>query len=131
MIYTILIVPLIILFICFVLSLASYITHIQMNIQENLPYDFVHFRTFLQEFNKYQYSPSLEYNKNYKSIFIRNDGSNILYLHASIVKFNNKCMIFYPISWIKYSLWIKKKTKKERNSNHVKGLWNVNNKGNE
>lgn len=125
-----LIVPLIILFIYFVLNLASYITHIQMNIQENLPYDFVHFRTFIQEFNKYQYSPSIEYNKNYKSIFIRNDGTNILYLHASIVKFRDKCMIFYPISWIKYSLWLKKKFKKRKNGNRVKGLWNVDNNGN-
>lgn len=113
MIEIILIVSLIVLFIVFVLSLASYITHIQMNIQENLPYKFVSFRTFIREFNKYQHSPNLEYNKNYKSIFIKNDGTNILYLHASIVKFNDKCMIFYPISWIKYSLWMKKISKKK------------------
>lgn len=116
------IIALIVLFIGFVFYLASYLTHIQMNKNEKLPYDFVHFGTFIREFDRYKYVPTLQYNKEYKSIFLRQNDKRIIYLHASIVKFNDKCMIFYPISWIKYCIWMRKNFK-EGVRNRIKGLW--------
>lgn len=105
---------------------SSYITHIQMNLEEHKEYDYVHFNTFLKEYKKYENDPGLEHSYGGKSIFLRKyDGNNnrkeILYLHASIVRINDKCMIFYPLDWFKYCKWMKQFKPK---SNKVKGLWN-------
>lgn len=91
-----------------------------MNKNEKIPYDFVHFNTFMNVFEKYKYVPTLKYDKNFKSIFLKQDDKIIIYLHASIVKFNDKCMIFYPISWIRYCLWMKNNFKEK---NRIIGLW--------
>lgn len=109
-----------VLFVC-ICFIIGYMTHIKMNRGTDLPYDFVHFDTFQKIFDKYKYCPTLKYDKNYNSIFLRNEEKDIVYLHASIVKFNNQCMIFYPISWVKYLLWINKNFKPE--NNRVKNLW--------
>lgn len=102
-----------------------YSIHVDMNKQEHCPYDFVRFSTFIKEFNKYKEDPQLEIWQN-RSIFLRKDHQDVVHLHASIVKFNNKCMIFYPISFIKYSIWKKKfiYNKLNENSYRRKGLWN-------
>lgn len=55
---------------------------------------------------------------------MRKNDEDILYLHADIVRINGKCMIFYPIDWIKYCIWMRQFQKV--NSNRVKGLWNEN-----
>lgn len=111
----------VIIFICFVCAYASYTTHIHMNKKENLPYDYVNFKTFIREFDKYRYSLGLERRENGESIFLKGDNDYVLYLHASIVKINGKCMIFYPIDWFRYCIWIKKFNKSK--GNRVKGLW--------
>ena len=46
--------------------------------------------------------------------------NRIVHLHANIVEFDSKCMIFKPLSYFKYCRWIKKQCK---NKNRVKGLW--------
>lgn len=96
-------------------------SHVSMNLDERKPYDFVHFKTFLREFDKYKDDPNLEFGWNNKSIFLRKNGEDILYLHAGIVRINGKCMIFYPIDFIKYNVWMKK----YNGNNRVKGLWNA------
>ena len=78
-----------------------------MNIDQNKPYDWCSFKTFKKEFNKYINNPKLYIQKfgDY-SIFLDEDNRyNILYLHASIIKFNDKCMILYPFSWLRYCIW--------------------------
>lgn len=107
-----------------VLFLASYTTHIEMNINQNKPYGYVTFERFIKEFNKYKNDSRLKYDYDYKSIFLRyyNDEHvchNYVYLHASIVMFEDKCMIFYPIDWFKYCWWMKKQFK----HNKINRLW--------
>ena len=102
-----------------VYNIADYGSHIQMNKDEGLPYDYVNFNTFLKEFNKYKENPKIEYGD--KFIFLKDEIFNrIVHLHADIVEFDGKCMIFKPLSYFKYRSWIKKQCK---NKNRVKGLW--------
>lgn len=100
--------------------LITWQVHISMNKDQNVSYDFVTFDTFLEVYNAYENHPKLNIT-NYGSIFLYDDYDPILYLHADIVKINNKCMIFYPISYLKYYMWLQDKTKRE--SKRVKGLW--------
>lgn len=121
------IIVILIIVIIFITLCSSYIVHVQMNLDEHKEYDFVHFNTFLKEFKKYENDPDLEHGYNEKSIFLRKYDENknrkeILHLHASIVKINDKCMIFYPLDWFKYCKWMKQFMSKS-NSNRVKGLW--------
>lgn len=110
-----------IIFICFICAYTSYVTHIHMNKKEKLPYDYVSFKTFIREFNKYKYNPRLERRENNNSIILKKDNDYVLYLHASIVKIDGKCMIFYPVDWFRYCIWIKRFNKPK--GNRVKGLW--------
>lgn len=107
-----------------VVTIVMWSTHVSMNINEHLPYDFVTFKTFMKEFNKYKDDPKLNKSELFKgSIFLEKDKESIVYLHANIVKFNNKCMIFYPFDYIKYYLWKRKFTHKSKPKYRVKGLW--------
>lgn len=100
--------------------LVTWTVHISMNKDQNVPYDFVTFDTFLDVYKFYGNHPKLNIT-DYGSIFLYDDYDQILYLHAEIVKINNKCMIFYPISYLKYKMWLHNITKKK--SNRIKGLW--------
>lgn len=107
---------------CFnVFLCASYETHITMSKNEHYPYDFVKFNTFIKEFDKYKDDSRLKICCNGRSIFLRVGICEIVYLHASIVRFNEKCMIFYPTDWFKYCIWKRNFTKLK--PNRVKGLW--------
>ena len=100
-------------------NIADYMSHVKMNKNENLTYDYVDFNTFLNEFTKYKDNPRIKYED--ESIFLKDDNYDcIVYLHANIVEFDEKCMIFKPFSWFKYRSWFKKQCK---NKNRVKGLW--------
>lgn len=107
-----------------ILFSASYTAHIKMNINQNKPYGYVTFERFIKEFNKYKNDSRLEYDYNYKSIFLRYYDDkhvyhNYVYLCASIVMFEDKCMIFYPTDWLKYCQWMKKQFR----NNKINGLW--------
>lgn len=107
-----------------VIWMVEWGVHVSMNKDEKLPYDFVTFKTFMKEFEKYKNDPRLQkYKYGGKSIFLEGVEGNIVYLHASIVKFNGQCMIFYPIDYIKYCLWMKKFNKKPKVNYRVKGIW--------
>lgn len=110
-----------------VYACSCYSIHIHMNKDEHCLYDFVRFGTFIKEFNKYKEDPRLEIWRD-KSIFLREENQDIVYLHASIVRFNDKCMIFYPIDWARYCIWKKKfiKQNKNKNTGRCKGLWKEN-----
>ena len=104
--------------ILFVGLLIMYVTHISMVIDEKKPYDYVSFKTFLRVFN--------EYNQKYRLIYsdfgsIVNSGSQtIVYIHADIIRFENKCMILYPLSYVIFKVW---KYNKCKTHNRQKGLW--------
>lgn len=98
--------------------------HVDMNKGEKLPYDFVTFNTFIREFEKYKNDPDLQkYQYDGKSIFLQKNGKFIVYLHADIVKFNDKCMIFYPLDYAIYCLWKKNFNKPPKDNYRVKGMW--------
>lgn len=105
-------------------TILMWCIHVDMNINEHLPYDFVTFETFMKEFDKYKDDPKLDKSELFKgSIFLEKDKESIVYLHANIVKFNNKCMIFYPFDYIRYCLWKRNFTHKLKSKYRVKGLW--------
>ena len=112
----------VIIFICFICAYASYTSHIYMNKKQNLPYDYVNFKTFIREFDKYRYSLNLECRENSNSRFLKNNNDYVLYLHASVVEIDGKCMIFYPVDWFRYCIWINRFNKSKGNR-RVKGLW--------
>ena len=108
-----------ILIICFVGFIFSWSVHISRNKDTGRPYDWCTFDTFIKEFNKYINNPNLEIRAN--SIFLYKSYLECdVYLHASIIKFDEKCMILYPLSWIKYCIWKNSFTKYY---NRCKGLW--------
>ena len=107
------VISLIILVIGFILWMVSWIVHISMNIDQNKPYDWCTFKTFKREFDKYK--NKLHADDTFRnSIFL----DKTVYLHASIIEFNDKCMILYPHSWLRYCIW-----KRRFVSNRQRGLW--------
>ncbi len=81
--------------------------HISMNKNQKKPYNWCSFKTFKKEFDKHKDNPKL-YIQQFSdfSIFVDGDGlGDDVYLHASIVMFNGKCMILYPWSWLRYCIW--------------------------
>lgn len=107
-----------------IILFIDYDTHIEMNKKEHLPYDFVIFDRFIEEFNKYKDNVDLEYNKLYNSWFLERP-KRIVYIHAGIIIFNNKCMILYPISFLRFKLWEYKNKRFNilNDDRRQKGLW--------
>jgi|GEM_PF-6083353 len=105
-------------------KLIPYLTHIEMNMGERVPYDYVNFNTFLNEFNKYKDNPKIKYS-GIDSIILYNQDEfkSTLYLHAEIVKIKGKCMIFYPLDYYKYKKWLKNEVKLHIGNHRHKGLW--------
>ncbi len=99
--------------------MISWTTHIDMNKVYKMPYDWVSFKTFMKEFKKYESHPDLDIDNRFKgSIFLYDGWRHVVYLHASIVKFNGSCMIFYPLSYLRYCLWKRRFISRRR-----KGMW--------
>jgi len=76
---------------------------------EHLPYGYATFKQFTKEFNKCKGKLKHEEYFN-KSIFIevineKNSLVNECYIHAGIIKFNDKCMIIKPHEHWKFLLW--------------------------
>lgn len=104
---------LVLAFIALIPFISDYLSHIVMIRGEKLPYDWCDFKTFLLEFES-RLGQGAEYENKRGSIFIRtwDDKSkkyiHKVYLHASIIRFDdNRCMILYPWSYIKYCNWLK------------------------
>ena len=81
----------------------------------------------MDEFNKYRNHPKLKADEwGGSSILLLEEvggGYNhTVYLHASIIRFDNKCMILYPCSYLIYCIWKYNFNKKIR-YNRQKGLW--------
>lgn len=91
----------------FVAWMIDWSVHISMNKGENKPYDWCTFKTFKREFDKHKNNPKLKIeNFGDYSIFIYGSYlSRIVYLHANIIRFDDRCMILYPCSWLRYRIW--------------------------
>ena len=110
-------------FICFLVFLPSYLTHIEMNKSEKFQYCFVTFSSFFRIFNSFILEhPDLEWTYHYGSYFAKDipnkdkslywEKPYMIYIHASIIKIEDVCYIMYPFSWISYNLWLQ---------NHARG----------
>lgn len=108
-----------------IIGLAAWIidwgVHIFMVKGEYKPYDWCDFKTFKKEFDKYKNNPQLHIEKfSDFSIFVKGMNLNyIVYLHANIIKFNDKCMILYPFSWLRYRIWKRNFVKSEISKKHL------------
>lgn len=100
-----------------------YICHAIDTIQSGFKYDYVDYNVFLREIKKYE-DKKWDINYNEHKIKYYYNYSTIFYLTKYSVHINNKYMIFYPIDYIKYRLWLCEHTSKT--SNRVKGLWEEN-----
>ena len=97
----------IVLFILFV-WFFTWMSHVSVNTSIQKQYYFVNFNTFLKEFNEYKDDPNLFYGWKNSSISLERNGKHVVYIRADVVEINEKCMIFYPIDFLKYKIWIKK-----------------------
>lgn len=105
----------------FIMFMTNWTVHISMNKGQGKPYDWCTFKTFIKEFDKYKNNPKLytQHLRDETSIFLDGENSeSIVYLHADIIRFNEKCMILYPHSWLQYCIW-----KRRFTSNRQRGLW--------
>ncbi len=80
--------------------LVFYSTHISMNKNREYIYGYANFKTFLKEFNKKTWIREARWPYSY---FTKEYDSNKI--HASIIQFDNKGMILYPLSYIRFSIW--------------------------
>lgn len=105
----------------FIINLIGWSIHIEMTKNTNKPYDFVNFKIFKYYIKEYENYPDdqIVYNKDY--FYIR----NILRLTDCTIEINDKCMIFYPLGYIRYKIWMKNLNRKYTDR-RVKGLWKEN-----
>lgn len=108
--------------------LPLYLTHISMNTQKKYPFGFATFSQFLVEWNKKKDDPNLEIKKNYAAIYggdsFRSYSSKKLYIWAGIIRFDGKCMILDPISWVIFSIWLRLNLKNTTEERKSFPLWN-------
>ena len=91
---------------------ADYSFHVSYTKGRGYQYDYVTFDTFMRVFNKYV--NKISFNDSWFSCYPD------VYINEDIILFENKCMILYPIDYIKFKWWIRK----YKNSNmRQKGLW--------
>jgi hypothetical protein len=106
------------LFVFIVFSCVFWTTHIGM-VKENVnEYGYANFKTFLNEFNKYDWVRQDHWEYSY---FGTGDEYNKYYIHADIIKFNGKGMILYPHSYIQFKIWSYKN--RIIKTTHNKKLW--------
>jgi hypothetical protein len=96
---------------------ACYDTHLQMNESEHIPYGYVHFNTFLKEFE--QYEEESGFYTECGGVFLPDSSFGYkVYLHADIVRIDDRCMMFYPMGYLKYKVWfrrLRRRVKKMQN----------------
>ena len=91
---------------------VDYSSHVSSTKEKKCKYDYVTFDTFMRVFNKYV--DKISFNNSRFSCYPD------VYVDEDIIKFGDKCMILYPIDYIKFKWWIRK----YKNSNmRQKGLW--------
>jgi hypothetical protein len=99
----------------------SWITHVIMvkGDSNNTTYGYAPFKTFLKVFHNYQKNGDRIDTCHENTIEIKDKcGVYSVYIHASIIRFYDKGMILYPISWFIFKHWLKKYNNKKN-----KKLW--------
>lgn len=88
----------------FTIWLIYWSVHISQNKSERCPYGWGNFTKFLKQFNKYDKWITKGWST---SLFGKGDDYYKYYIHADIIKFNGKCMILDPVSYLKFKLFMK------------------------
>lgn len=99
--------PIVSAIICF---LIDYAEHVKESKKQGCPYDYVHFSVFLREFQRYKDNDNLRIDETFETIRLgsNNYQHDKIYLTLYIVQFGDKCMIFYPVDYLRYWFWKKK-----------------------
>jgi len=93
--------------------ISNYISHVVMSLTEGTDFGFSNFLKFLKYFKAYK---DWKVNEDWVDIY-HFFGNKIIFhcdyqIYAGIIKFNNKCMILDPISFILFDIWKRYKWKK-------------------
>jgi len=82
--------------------------------QHNKTWGYATFSTFLKEYNKSVYNWSIW--KHFKnSLFSKDSRGEVYhngYIHAGIIRFGDKGMVLYPLSYLRFLWWKKKEIKR-------------------
>ncbi len=97
------------LIICIFWLIINYMFHIFNILLNERSYDWATFSSFKRIYQKYE----MEY------LYSRKNYS--YYLDSKTIKFCDYYMVFYPLSYLRYLVWLFKET--YLTSNRVKGLW--------
>lgn len=112
------------------LFIIEYTDHISISKKEGLPYDYVIFDTFIKVYNayftKYKHEPGIKIKYGFSGgspgVLMYNKNCTLINLTVDDVIFTDKCMIFYPWSWIRYRIWMKQ-FKPDKKGKRIKGLY--------
>lgn len=100
----------------------NYMAHIFETLFERKSYDWVTFSSFIKVYQKYREKYRLDDSKYSRRIRLtENFNYTVAQLDLKLVKFSDCCMIFYPLSYLRYCIWLTKITFSM--SKRVKGLW--------
>lgn len=101
--------------------IVDWTTHISMCLDEQCLWGWGNFEKFIDQYGMHngwyidRFWP--------KSIFSRS--GNDWYIHASIIKFNGKCMILGPLSWVLFKIWLKRQTDMMKGDEVIRRIsWN-------
>jgi hypothetical protein len=94
-----------------VIFFASWDIHRDMTISNTDSWGYATFKVFKVFFDKFDWDRDISYPESY---FGKEDDYNKNKIHASIIKFNNKGMVLYPWSYIRFSYWLKKNSYSKR-----------------
>ena len=97
--------------ICMFWFIMNYMFHIFDTLLSERTYDWVTFNSFKRVYQKYENKYNRYSRKNYG-----------YYLDSKTIKFSDNYIIFYPLSYLKYRVWLLKEIYPI--SNRIKGLWN-------
>lgn len=112
----------ILLIICMFYFMFNYIAHIFETIFfERKSYDWVTFRSFIKVYQKYKEKYNFDDSKYPRRIRLRVNCYTVAQLDLKLVEFSDYCMIFYPLSYLIYCIWITKETLFI--PKRIKGLW--------
>lgn len=109
-----------IIIICFLAF--NYLTHILMTLSQRKSYDWVDFNTFIKTVHNYEEKYRCDVLKCLGSICLTKCYCQVVaQFNLNLIRFSDDYMIFYPLSYLRYHLWLLKET--SPTSNRVKGLW--------
>jgi len=105
-------------------NFALWVVHVSMMLSEKCEWSCASFKTFLKEYNKYDgWERDELWSFSHFGGTLSSAGRNKYYIHAGIIKFNDKGMLLYPHSHFMYLIWLIT-NRLVTPSNYKKDLWN-------